>query len=332
MSNAGKLPRPPYDPAMLPAVAQPAAKRPDIPAQEFVNRRRVEFAAMMGPAHAAFRADPRVRFEPRTAPGPLGDIPLEVFRSAEEVPAGRKRPGLVYIHGGAMYLGETMLGLDMDWITDLGAVVITVDYRLAPEHTGTALVDDCYAALLWIGANLSELGIDPERLMLGGGSAGGGLSAGTALMIRDRGGPKLCGLLLECPMLDDRNESVSCRQFVDSGTYTTTMNIFAWGLVLGEKGARDNVSPYVAPGRATDLSGLPETFIDVGSAEPFRDEAVAFASKLWECGSQAELHVWPGGFHGFGLWLPQVDISKISRAARNAWIKRRLERVIRKAE
>jgi len=175
-----------------------------------------------------------------------------------------------------------------------------------------------------VGGNLAGLGIDPARLMLAGASAGGGLAAGTALLARDRGGPALCGLLLKCPMLDDRNNSVSCRQYVDSGTYDGRMNGFAWACVLGDRAGGEGVSPYVAPGRATDLSNLPETFVDVGSAEPFRDESVAFANSVWAAGGQAELHVWPGGAHGFSSFVPSADISKWCRETTLAWMRRRL--------
>ncbi|KAH8755374.1 Alpha/Beta hydrolase protein [Diaporthe sp. PMI_573] len=183
------------------------------------------------------------------------------------------RPGIVHIHGGGMFAGDVYLGTDAKWATDFDAVTIMVDYRLAPEAQDLALVEDCYAALLWVGEHLSELNIDPARLLLEGGSAGGALAAGAALMTRDKGGPQLCGLLLRCPMLDDRNNSTSCRQYWDSGTFTGATNQFAWKCVLGDRAGGDGVSYYVSPGRATDLSGLPETYIDVGSAEPFRDSA-----------------------------------------------------------
>lgn len=208
------------------------------------------------------------------------------------------------------------------YVEAFGSTLISVDYRLAPEHHSFALVEDCYAALLWVADNLKYLDIDPDKLMIAGGSAGGGLAAATTLMARDKGGPKLCGQLLDCPMLDDRNSTISSRQFPDGIGYNSTKNYYAWRHVLGNQAGEEEVSYYISPSRAIDLSGLPPTFIDVGSADCFRDEDVAYASKLWECGVQAELHVWPGGNHGFKGMAPEALISKASTKARDDWVKR----------
>jgi len=284
----------------------------------------------MGHLGQVIRADKGLQVEDREIPGPAGDVSLVLIRRAGSAP-DLPRPGIVYIHGGAMYMGDPFLGLDTEsWVKDMDSVLISIDYRLAPEQREAALAEECYAAVKWIGDHLQELGIHKERLLLGGASAGGCIAAGTALLIRDKGGPKLCGLMLQCPMLDDRNNSVSCQQFVSSGTFTGMQNQYAWSTVLGDRAGGEDVSIYAAPARAGDLSNLPETYIDVGSAEPFRDEAVAFASKLWEAGTQAELHVWPGGFHWFPLWIPNADISKLSLDMRDAWLKRKLLRDIEK--
>jgi acetyl esterase/lipase len=128
------------------------------------------------------------------------------------------------------------------------------------------------------------------------------------------------------PMLDDRGESVSSRQYVDEGTWSRGSNELGWRCLLGEKptgGDGDKgVSIYAAPSRVTDLGGLPEAFIDVGAAEVFRDEAVAYASRLWECGVQTELHVWPGAWHGFAELAPEARLSVRAREAREAWMRR----------
>jgi len=325
-------PRVPYDPLMggFSELSPWGSKLPTQGMQDFVNARRKEYNQHMGYLGQVVRADKELKVEERKIPGPVGDIGLVIIRRAGPAPSF-PRPGLVYIHGGAMYTGDPFLGLDTDsWVKDMDSVLISVDYRLAPEQKDAALAEECYAAMKWIGDHLQELGIHKERLLLGGASAGSGIAAGTALLMRDKGGPKLCGLMLQCPMLDDKNNSVSCRQFATSGTFTGTQNQYAWSTVLGDKAGGDNVSIYAAPARAEDLSGLPETFIDVGSAEPFRDEAVAFASKLWAAGTQAELHVWPGGLHGFSLWIPNAEISKLSLEMRNAWMKRKLLRDVEK--
>ena len=183
-------------------------------------------------------------------------------------------------------------------------------------------VDECYAGLVWTVEHAEELGIDPERLVIGGASAGGGLAAATTLMARDLDGPALAAQLLFCPMLDDRNESVSARQMVGLGIWDRTSNDTGWTALLGDERGGPDVSPYAAPARATDLSGLPPTYLDVGSAETFRDEVVEYASRIWAAGGEAELHVWPGGFHGFELLAPESQLAKAAGVPRSHWLRR----------
>jgi len=264
--------------------------------------------------------------EERSVPGPDGapDVSLLVCR-----PTGVTTPlGAVYwIHGGGMIIGDNRAGVleALDWAQELQLVVVSVEYRLAPETPHPGPVEDCYAGLVWTAGHAAELGIDPARLVVAGASAGGGLSAGVALMARDRGGPALAGQLLIYPMLDDRNDSPSAVQMGDTGTWGRTANTTGWTALLGEARGGPDVSPYAAPARAEDLSGLPPTFVDVASAENFRDEDVAYATRLWQAGGRAELHVWPGGFHGFDGFAPEAVISHEARAARLRWLRRLLE-------
>lgn len=159
--------------------------------------------------------------------------------------------------------------------------------------------------------------------MVAGASAGGGLAAGTVLLARDRNGPKLCGQMLLCPMLDDRSSTASAAQFErERGTYCTAQNKKAWECVLGDQIGQDDVSMYIAPMRATDLSRLPPTFVDVGGAEPFRDEAVAYALGLSRCGVLTDLHLWGGGSHGFEKTAPEAASSKASIQAKADWVHR----------
>ena len=160
--------------------------------------------------------------------------------------------------------------------------------------------------------------------MLVGGSAGGGLAAAVALLARDRGGPALAGQLLMCPMLDDRNDTPSARQMADLPMWNRKANEVGWTALLGSARGGPDVSPYAAPARAEDLSGLPPTFIDVGSTDTFRDEDVDYAERIWLAGGVAELHVWPGGFHGFGGIAPNAGIPKAAVAARVDWLRRLL--------
>jgi acetyl esterase/lipase len=143
-------------------------------------------------------------------------------------------------------------------------------------------------------------------------------------MARDRGEVALAGQLLIYPMLDDRNDSVSAQQMAGVGVWDRTANQTGWSALLGDAVGGPDVPAYAAPARATDLSGLPPAFIDVASTETFRDEDVAYASRIWAAGGIAELHVWPGGCHGFDLFVPDAPISQAARAARIAWLRRLL--------
>lgn len=321
-----QLPRPPFDTQLLPAIGN----APPYPlSRDKVAEGREVRARNMAPLRASILGDEDLLVEHRTCPGPASEIPLVVLQS--KAAAGKVRdgrPGILFIHGGGMVLGDPFLGLPffVRVAKELDAVVVSVDYRLAPEHPAPAPQDDCFAALTWTAAHATDLGFDASRLMIAGASAGGGLAAGAALRARDYGGPQLCAQLLVYPMLDDRSITPSSKQFFkDEGVYDATDNDFAWSCVLGDRrGAAEGVSVYVAPGRAKDLSGLPPAYIDVGSAEPFRDEGVAYATRLWECGVQADMHVWSGGFHGFDmLGLPfGADVSEAAIETRIRWVRR----------
>jgi acetyl esterase/lipase len=248
------------------------------------------------------------------------EIVLSVIERPDRTGTG---PGIYHTHGGGMIIGDRWGGpaAFARWAHELNAVIVTVEYRLAPEHPDPTPVEDCYAGLVWTAEHAAELGIDPDRLMIGGGSAGGGLAAGTTLLARDRKGPALCAQLLMCPMLDDRDASVSTLQIDGVGVWDRASNVLGWTSLLGDRKGTDDVSIYAAPARATDLSGLPPAYIDCGSAEVFRDEDVAYATGIWAAGGQAELHVWAGGFHGFEM-VPHAAVSQAALAARDSWIAR----------
>ncbi|OKI60857.1 alpha/beta hydrolase [Micromonospora sp. CB01531] len=262
--------------------------------------------------------------ERRDVTVPAGDgtqIPLSIFSPTDRA-AGA--PCVYWIHGGGMMWGDRFSNIDipLEWLGLFGAVVISVDYRLAPEATGTTLVDDCYHGLLWVAENAADLGIDATRIVVAGASAGGGLAAGVTLMARDRGAPAIAAQLLSCPMLDHRNSTTSSRQYSRlDGVWTREMNEFGWRSVLGEH-TGENVSAYVSPALADDLSGLPTTYIDAGTAEVFRDEDVTYATRIWAAGGQAELHLWAGGFHGFAALFPHIRVSAAARRAQTDWLAR----------
>ncbi|GAB2889158.1 alpha/beta hydrolase [Streptomyces deserti] len=315
---------PPFDPelaAQLEAINDwlPPTITPDmIPAG-----RELHSGELAPPTNAELASDGLFEVEERTVPGPPGapEVPLLICR-----PTGMTdpRPIVYNIHGGGMVTGTYRLGIPLDWAEELGLVVVSVEYRLAPEHPHPAPVEDCYAGLVWMAEHAKEIGGDPDRIILAGGSAGGGLTAALALLARDRKGPRAIGQVLMCPMLDDRNDTPSAHQMAGLGVWDRTSNETGWSALLGEARGTADVSPYAAPARADDLSGLPPAFIDVGSAETFRDEDVAYASRIWQAGGIAELHVWPGGFHGFDGLVPHAALSVDARAARLRWLRRLL--------
>ncbi len=265
-----------------------------------------------------------VDWEDRMIPGPVGAPDLEITIVRPSRTAAGPAPAVLSIHGGGMVLGTRFFGTGelIDLAERFGVVGVAVEYRLAPEHPGPAQAEDCYAALEWMAAHADELGIDASRIIASGMSAGGGLSAAVALLSRDRDGPRLAGQLLGCPMLDDRNETVSAQQYDGFGAWDRNNNDTAWNAIAGADRFSDAVSPYTAPARATDLEGLAPAFIEVGAAETFRDEAVDYATRIWATGGQAELHVWAGGYHGFAGFSPDAAVSQAANASRDSWLRR----------
>ncbi|MEU5907768.1 alpha/beta hydrolase [Micromonospora sp. NPDC047467] len=307
------IPRPAIDPELL----VPLADLPSLPplGPEVINQLR-QFPQPPIETHLEGRS---VQRREVTVPASDGTpIPLSVLSPTNRA-AGV--PCVYWIHGGGMMWGDRFSNIDvpLEWLDLFGAVVITVDYRLAPEATGETLVDDCYQGLLWVAENAADLGIDPTRIVVAGASAGGGLAAGVTLMARDRGTPLIAAQLLSCPMLDHRNDTTSSRQYSGpDGVWTREMNEFGWRSVLGEQ----TPSAYVSPALADDLSGLPTTYIDAGTAEVFRDEDVSYATRIWAAGGEAELHLWSGGFHGFSALFPQVRVSAAARRTQADWLAR----------
>jgi acetyl esterase/lipase len=314
---------PPLNPELAPGLALLRELFPPSVTPEVIEALRSGQAAGTAPTAQMLRD--RFEVSERTVPGPTDAPPISVLIVRPRQMATRL-PGLVHLHGGGMIIGNNLVGMDTvaDWMVAVPMVVVSVEYRLAPEHPHPAPVEDCYAGLLWTAEHLDELGIDPERLLVGGASAGGGLAAAVALMARDRGGPRLAGQLLQCPMLDDRAITPSSGELTGEGLWDSISNATGWQALLGGHAGGPDVSAYAAPARAVDLSGLPPTFIDVGSMETFRDEDVDYAVRIWRAGGQAELHVWPGGFHGFDIFAPDAPMSRAARAARIDWLGRLL--------
>ena len=245
---------------------------------------------------------PDVVREDREVSGPPNspDVAIRIYRrkSGESAP----RPAVFEIHGGGFLLGsKDMMDPWCDRVAaELDVVVVSTDYRLAPEHPFPAGVEDCYAALCWTAANADPLGIDPDRLAIAGQSAGGGLAAACTLMARDRGGPSLCFQLLEIPELDDRLDTPSMQQFTDTPLWNRPNAVWSWRHYLGPD-HQGEVSPYAAPSRATDLSGLPPAYISTMEFDPLRDEGILYALGMMQAGVPVELHNYPGTFHGSAI-------------------------------
>ena len=250
----------------------------------------------------------RVTVEDRDIPGPEGapDVAVRLYWPTERP---KVLPGIVHCHGGGFTIGDLDQehGAGIAMADGVGAVVVCVGYRLAPENPFPAGVEDCYAALEWSVAHAAELGIDATRIAVEGGSAGGALAAALTLMSRDRDGPPIAFQALNIPSLDDRLTTPSMREFVDTPMLTRATSEAMWQHYLGSD--RSDVSPYAAPARATDLRGLPPALIQVAEYDPLRDEGIDYARRLLEAGVSVELHLYPRAFHGFEL----VHTAAVSR-------------------
>ncbi|MEV6206937.1 alpha/beta hydrolase [Kitasatospora sp. NPDC051914] len=252
--------------------------------------------------------------EDRTVPGDP-DVPVRIYRPH------RAQGAVVWLHGGGFVMG----GLDTEhpWAARIaqasGAVVVSVGYRLAPEHPYPAALDDACAVLAWTADNAAGLGVDPQRIAVGGHSAGAALTAAVALRTRDEQGPAIRFQLLNQAGLDDRQETWSQRNFTDTPWMTRDKVTASWGHYLGSRPA----TPYAAPARAADLSGLPPAYIATAEFDPNRDEALGYGLRLLQSGVQVELHQWPGTFHGSQAIL-SAEISQRQNAELGAVLRRAL--------
>ncbi|MGW2813299.1 alpha/beta hydrolase [Streptomyces sp. NPDC001415] len=276
------------------------------------------------PTAEDLRADGRFEVAELRVPGASGGQDVTLV-SARPGGVSGPLPMLYYLHGGGMIMGNAWSVLPRllrELALPLELAVVSVEYPLAPQARYPAPIEACYAGFVWAAAHAAGLGIDADRIIVGGKSAGGGLAAALALLTRDRGGPAPIGQLLLSPMLDDRGTTCSSHQMAGIDTWDRTSNSTAWQALLGDRYGAADLPPYAAPARATDLSRLPPAYIEVGSAETFRDEDVAYANALWQAGGQAELHVWPGAFHGFDTFAPRAALSQDARDARSRWLRR----------
>jgi len=282
----------PFDPELVADIATLPVSDPDDVAG---NRDRMQEQAKQLPAPDLTG----VSVEDRLVPGAPGDPDVRVRLYRPDDPAAGA--GVYNVHPGGFTVGsvETDHALCVDLARTLGVVVVSVDYRLAPETGYPGPLEDVYAGLRWFAEHAEELGVDPAQIALHGTSAGAGLGAGTTLLARDRGGPAIAFQYLAIPAVDDRMRTTSMRTYDDTPLYNRPAAAASWDAYLGpDVPGSDEVPVYAAPARAGDLTGLPPAYVSVMHFDPLRDEGIAYALAMLAAGVPVELHLFPGTFHG----------------------------------
>lgn len=288
------------------AAASVLMERPDI--SDVPSARALALTLREETSSAEEETFGRVTVEERQIPTFDPEIEMTV-RLYTPVGPRHLRPAVVFFHGGAFVLGdlESEHPRCLRYSADAGCVVVSVDYRLAPEHPFPAGPEDCYTALCWVEEHARELGIDQARVAVAGSSAGGALAAAVCLMSRDRGGPTLALQMLIYPVLDDRMSTASMRTFVDTPIWDTLNTVAMWDQYVPD---RAEVSSYAAPAREENLAALPSAYILSAEFDPLRDEAIAYALRLLQAGVSVELHQVAGAYHGFDQQVADAAISR----------------------
>jgi acetyl esterase len=305
-----------FDPELA-DLAAAAANMPERTDPVAARERANEYTALLNADVDTSSLDVDDRF----VPGPEGapDVGVRVYAPRDRT---TPVPAVLHIHGGGFTAGSVEMEHAGAAATarELGVVVASVEYRLAPEHPFPAGLEDCYAALTWLHGHTDELGVDPGRVAVSGGSAGAGLAAGLTLLARDRGGPGICFQCLLIPELDDRLDTPSMRRFVDTPMWNRAAAERSWRWYLGDAYGGD-VSPYAAPARAVDLSGLPPAYVTTMEFDPLRDEGITYALRLLQAGVSVELHSFPGTFHGSAM-VTTAEVTRRERVERLVALRR----------
>ncbi|MFB8374681.1 alpha/beta hydrolase [Paenibacillus taichungensis] len=260
---------------------------------------------------ASVRKSEHVNTSSRKIPREGGEMLVKIYE-----PADRTKdvlPAMLWIHGGGYVLGHP----DMDdklcerFVQTAECIVVSVDYRLAPEHPYPAAIEDCYAGLVWMTEEAATLGIDVNRVAIAGASGGGGLTAALALMARDKGGPSIIFQMPLYPMLDNRNITPSSHEITEEGSiWNRTDNVAAWNMYLGVENDDSGSSSYAVPSRAENLAGLPPAYTCIGQLDLFRDETMEYVARLAQAGVDVEFHLYPGCFHLFESLAPETEVSQ----------------------
>ena len=319
MTDPGRI-----DPELLPATVH-FHKFPPLNTQALAATREIS-ARMIATKKAQVPVAEGVEFEDLTVPGPPGgpEVPVRIY-----TPEAREAelPALLWCHHGGFVMG----GLDSDhhataeMAKAANCMVVSVDYRMAPEHPYPAPLEDCYAALKWLHGEAEHLGVDQARIAIGGLSAGGGaLAAGLTLLARDRGKVPITFQLLLSPMLDDSNILQAGKSVVDTLVWKRSYNLFSWTSYLNREPGGDGIDYYAAAARAKDLTGLPPTFISVGDIDLFAQENLTYAGRLITANVPVEMHVYSGAYHGFESQVLEAEVSKRSVANRDRALRRAL--------
>jgi acetyl esterase/lipase len=292
----------------------------DIPAVRAMAARLTALTKLQMPRSDA------IDIEDRAVPGPPGapDVVVRIYRARAH---DGIRPALLWIHGGGYVLGSIEADdLRIQQLAEaVECTVVSVEYRLAPEHPFPAALEDCYAALKWLSSHASDLRIDRRRVAIGGASAGAGLAAGLALLVRDRAELAVAFQLLIYPMIDDRNVDRASDACLDTLLWTRDNNRAAWRAYLGDVADTSGVvSPYAAAFRATDVGGVPPAYLSVGELDLFINENITYAQRLIEAGVPTELHVYPGAYHSFDTLAPRSAVGRRFIADRDSALRRAL--------
>lgn len=298
------------------------AKR--IPAIHY-NAKNIHLFRFLLSLMSARNQSANVQIENKYTPGDEDQpkVRVRIYRSRA---AAERVPLLIWLHGGGYIMGRPEMDdrLCAQYVNELGITIISVDYRCAPEHPFPAALQDGYAAFVWAVSNARQLGIDEERIAIGGASAGGGLAAALVQYACDLGPVKPVFQLLVYPMLDDRT---ALRTDIDDGNslpWSQKSNRFGWEAYTGQSCGSDSIPPYAVPARRDDLSGLPPAWIGAGTLDVFYEEDIAYGSRLRQCGVGCDLYQIPGAFHGFDQFDPNISIIREFRRTQMEALKQNL--------